>query len=125
MINGAVSPPILATDKSTPVTNPLLAAERIILVITTHCRSPKAMPASLYVKGTILSDSSVVLATIGNIMRERANAPAHTEKCPRTKTITKNAKIPSTIEGKFHKDIIKESNRFCKFVISKLRQKNS
>jgi hypothetical protein len=41
----------------------------------------------------------VVLATMGNMISDNANAPAQIEKCPRTNTITKNANIPRSIEG--------------------------
>ena len=59
---------------------PLFAAEITILNVIIHFFNPNAVPASLYVIGTIFNDSSVVLATMGNIIRDNANAPAQTEK---------------------------------------------
>ena len=80
IIRGAVSPPILETESNMPVIIPLFAAEITIRKVITHFFSPNAVPASRYVTGTIFNDSSVVRATIGNIIRESANAPAQTEK---------------------------------------------
>ena len=86
-------PPILDTDNKIPVIIPLFAAETTILKVITHFLRPNAVPASRQVTGTIFKDSSVVRATIGNIIRDSAKAPAHTEKCPRIKSFIKSEAI--------------------------------
>ena len=63
--NGAVSPAILATARRVPVINPLPAAGKTTLRVVLHLCTPKAKDASRTELGTSLSDSSVVLATMG------------------------------------------------------------
>jgi len=75
-IRGAVSPEILAMDRRTPVMMPLLAVLSTTLTVVLHRLIPRAIAASLSELGTVLMDSSVVLVTIGNVITDRAMAPA-------------------------------------------------
>ena len=74
--NGAVSPEILAIDRRTPVITPLRAVLSTTLIVVLQRLIPRAMAASRIEFGTVLMDSSVVLATIGSVIMERAMAPA-------------------------------------------------
>ena len=100
MIKGAVSPAILDIANIIPVRTPLFAAGRIIFKIIFLFGIPKDCPASLMEFGTIFSVSSVTLTTIGIIINDRANAPAHTENEPSAITSVTYATMPITIEGK-------------------------
>ena len=80
MINGAVSPAILATARRVPVTRPALAVGNTTLMVVLHLCTPRAREASRIELGTSFNDSSVVLATIGIRMKESAMAPARGEK---------------------------------------------
>src|SRR5271169_6032621 len=80
MIRGALSPAILATANSAPVMRPALAAVSTTLSVVLHLRTPNASDASRTELGTSFRASSVVLDTIGIMMRERARAPAIGEK---------------------------------------------
>ena len=79
MIKGAVSPAILATARRVPVTKPALAAGNTTLIVVLHLCAPRASDASRTEFGTSFNDSSVVLATMGIKMKERATAPAKGE----------------------------------------------
>lgn len=79
IIKGAVSPAILATARSVPVTKPALAVGKTTLRVVRHLCAPRASEASRTVFGTSLSDSSVVRATTGIRMKESAMAPAIAE----------------------------------------------
>lgn len=97
---GAVSPAIRAIARSAPVINPWRAAGKTTRRVVIHRCAPKASDASRTEVGTSLSDSSVVLATMGIIMNERATAPASGEKVPVTPiTIMLKAVIPTTMDG--------------------------
>ena len=62
-----------------PVASPFFPVLITILMTVFHLEIPSAMEASLRVVGTIFSDSSVVLATIGIMIMLRATAPAMAE----------------------------------------------
>src|SRR6185312_13400767 len=70
------------------------------MVKTTRYRLiPNAYPASLYVTGTNLRDSSVVRIIIGNITIDNAKEPAQTEKSPIVKTTSTKTNTPITMVG--------------------------
>ena len=100
MISGAVSPAILDIANITPVMTPLFALGRTICNIIFLFGIPRDCPASLIEFGTTFSVSSVTHTTIGIIIIDRANAPAHTENEPSVRTSVMYATMPITIEGK-------------------------
>ena len=98
--NGAVSPVARAIASTIPVKSPVLPVLTTTLKMVFHLGTPRAIDASLRVVGTSFSDSSVVLATIGIIIKLKATAPAKAEKCFVVKTIMMKTNKPITIEGK-------------------------
>ena len=98
--NGAVSPVARAIANTIPVISPVLPVLITTLKIVFHLGTPRAMEASLRVVGTSLSDSSVVLAMMGIIIKLKATAPAKAEKCFVLNTIKIKTNSPITIDGK-------------------------
>ena len=97
---GAVSPAMRAMARTMPVINPPFAEGNITLRVVLHRCMPKAIDASRTLFGTSLSDSSVVLATIGIIINANATAPAIGEKVPvKPTTIRLYAVIHTIMEG--------------------------
>jgi len=74
--NGAVSPDARAVANRMPVNKPFFPVLKTILSTVFHLGTPRAIEASLNVVGTSLSDSLVVLAMIGVIIRLNAKPPA-------------------------------------------------
>lgn len=79
---GAVSPAIRATPRRIPVIKPPFAEGKTTLMIVRHRCMPNAMEASRTLFETNLSDSSVVLATMGISINDNATAPAIGENPP-------------------------------------------
>lgn len=98
--NGAVSPVARAIANTTPVISPVLPVLTTTLKMVFHLGTPRAMEASRRVVGTSLSDSSVVLATIGIIIKLKATAPAKAEKCLVLNTSMMKTNRPITMDGK-------------------------
>src|SRR5918995_4825644 len=99
IIRGAVSPAILETARTIPVSTPPNAVLRVTCSVIFHLGIPKEYPASLTEFGTTFKLSSVTLTTIGIMIIDNAKEPAQTEKEPSVKTITIYPTIPRTIEG--------------------------
>ena len=97
---GAVSPAMRATARIVPVIKPPFAEGNMTLIVVLHRCMPRAMDASRTLFGTSLSDSSVVLATMGIIINANATAPAIGEKRPvKPTTIRLYAVMPTIMEG--------------------------
>ena len=99
IINGAVSPAILAIDNTIPVRTPLIAVLTTINSIILHLGIPREWAPSLIEFGTILRVSSITRVTIGIIIIDSEKAPAITEKEPIERTINIYPTMPIIIEG--------------------------
>jgi hypothetical protein len=97
---GAVSPVAREIANTTPVINPVFPVATTTLNMVFHRGIPRAMEASLRETGTSLSDSSVVLAIIGIMIKLNATAPAKAEKCLVLNTSMMKTNKPMTMEGK-------------------------
>src|SRR5665811_1658265 len=90
-IIGAVSPAALPMPKTAPVIIPGMACGKMIFIIVCHFEAPRAIDACLYVPGTALSASSVVVMITGRIRKARVSEPARID-LPNFNSNTKNAR---------------------------------